>query len=359
MIKVSIVVPMYNVEEYLEECLTSAIKQSLKDIEIVCVNDGSTDSTLSIARKFAANDKRVKVIDKENAGYGHTMNTGFANSTGEYIAILESDDYIDSKMCEELYDVAKKNNLDFIKADFNRFLVGEDGKLELNFERIAQKFDGYYNRVIKPSEEKIVFRFRMNTWSGIYNRSFIEKYGIDHNESPGASYQDNGFFFKTFCNAKRVMFKDSAYYMNRRDNINSSVHNKEKVYCMSDEYDYIKEYLLTNDLWDKFKDVYFLKRLHSEHFTYNRIGSEFKDEFLEFLSRNYKNTLNSGEKIEEYLSKGEFGLYSKIANDPEAFVNENKNINNRRNESRTKKVLRNLKNNGIKDTFFKIRDRNK
>ncbi len=354
MIKVSIVIPMYNVQEYLNQCLNSAVRQSLKDIEIICVNDGSTDGTLDIVKKFERKDSRVRVFDKTNSGYGHTMNLGISEAVGEYIVILESDDYIDVNMCEELYNIAKSNDLDFIKADFNRFVIGRDGKLKLDFERIAQKFDGYYNKVLDPSDEKIVFRFRMNTWSGMYSREFIEEFSINHNESPGASYQDNGFFFKTFCNAKRVMFKDKAYYMNRRDNLNSSVHNKEKVYCMSDEYDYIEKYLKSNNLWEEFKGVYFLKRLHSEHFTYNRIAEEFRADFLGFLSIKYREVLESGENVKSHMTDNEYELYRKIAYNPSEFVAENKLIIVRRTDTKFKKVLRSIKKHGLRKTILKI-----
>ena len=84
----------------------------------------------------------------------------------------------------------------------------------------------------------------MNTWSGIYKREFLEQHHIRHNETPGASFQDNGFYFQTFVYAKRAMIVDKPYYMNRRDNPNSSVNNREKVYCCNVEYDYIREILM-------------------------------------------------------------------------------------------------------------------
>ena len=92
-IKVSIVIPVYNVEHYLVECLDSAMNQTLHDIEIICVNDGSKDSSLEILLEYAKRDSRIKIIDKENAGYGHTMNLGIDMARGEYIGIIESDDY--------------------------------------------------------------------------------------------------------------------------------------------------------------------------------------------------------------------------------------------------------------------------
>ena len=107
--KVSIVIPTYNVEQYLKECLDSVINQTLKDIEIICVDDGSTDNSGKILDEYAAKDSRIKVIHKENGGYGKAMNVGIDNATGEYIGIVEPDDYIEFDMYETLYINAKKN----------------------------------------------------------------------------------------------------------------------------------------------------------------------------------------------------------------------------------------------------------
>ena len=105
-IAVSIVVPVCNVERYLKECLDSVIKQTLKNIEIICVNDGSTDNSLKILREYEKKDRRIKVITKKNSGYGNTMNVGMDAANGKYIGIVESDDYVDEKMFERLYETA-------------------------------------------------------------------------------------------------------------------------------------------------------------------------------------------------------------------------------------------------------------
>ena len=119
MAKVSVVVPIYNVENYLRECLDSLIHQTLKDIEIICVNDGSTDSSLEIIEEYAKRDNRIKVINKLNTGLGATMNIGINAATSEYIGILESDDFTDIKMFEDLYFVAKQHDADIVISDFS------------------------------------------------------------------------------------------------------------------------------------------------------------------------------------------------------------------------------------------------
>ena len=114
--KVSVLVPIYNVERYLEKCLQSLCNQTLSDIEILCINDGSTDSSKAIVESFKKKDLRIVLIDKENTGYGSSMNVGLEQARGTYIAIVESDDFIDSDMMERLYEMAETYNLDIVKS---------------------------------------------------------------------------------------------------------------------------------------------------------------------------------------------------------------------------------------------------
>ena len=116
-ISVSIVVPVYNVHNYLKECMDSILKQTLKNIEVICVDDGSTDNSLSILRSYEKRDLRVKVITKANSGYGNTMNIGIDQARGKYIGIVESDDYIDANMFERLYMTAELYQAEIVKSD--------------------------------------------------------------------------------------------------------------------------------------------------------------------------------------------------------------------------------------------------
>ena len=297
--KVSIIVPTYNVEQYLHECMDSIINQTLKDIEIICVDDGSTDNSGKILDEYATRDNRIKVIHKQNGGYGRAMNVGFDNATGEYIGIVEPDDYVALDMYEELYKKAIENDVDFIKADFNRF-VNENNELKL-FSNKLDSSGTYYNKIINPQEDIAPFRFIMNTWSGIYKKSFLDKYNIRHNETPGASFQDNGFWFQTFCRATRVYFLNKPFYMNRRDNPNSSVKNPEKVFCMKEEYDYIRKFLENNpELKRKFINIYQYKKFHNYEFNMKRIDKTFKKDFLKTFTLDFKKAYLDNE-IDESL----------------------------------------------------------
>lgn len=316
MAKVSIIVPAYNVEPYLVECMESITRQTLSDIEIICINDGSTDGTLKILKSYAEKDPRIVLIDKENGGYGIGMNMGLSVATGEYIGIVEPDDFVPVNMFGDLYEIAKANDLDFVKADFYRFERASNGDMFLTYNHLDRK-NQYYNQVFDPSHTPEAIRFIMNTWSGIYRKAFLDEYHIRHNETPGASFQDNGFWFQTFAFAKRGMVIDKPYYMNRRDNPNSSVKNVQKIYCINAEYDHIRDVLMQYpETWERFKTYYTLKRFHNSVATLRRISNEFKKDYVERFSKEMKRAKQMGEMDEELFTAAERDNLHLLINQP-------------------------------------------
>ena len=286
--KVSIVVPVYNVEKYLVQCMDSIVNQTLKDIEIVCINDGSKDSSLSILQSYAEKDSRIVIVDKENGGYGMGMNIGISKSTGEYIGIVEPDDYVSLDMFGDLYETAVEHDLDFVKADFYRFVSDKDGKEQRTYFALSPNKEDY-NIVFNPSETPKAIKFVMNTWSGIYKRSFLEENHIRHNETPGASFQDNGFWIQTFIFGKRAMILNKPYYMNRRDNPNSSVYDPKKVYTMNVEYDHIRDIFMEHpDLWERFKGMYWYKKYYSYLASVGRVAKKLKLPYVMRMSAEFR-----------------------------------------------------------------------
>lgn len=319
MAKVSIIIPTYNVEMYLVECMESVIHQTLKDIEIICINDGSTDGSLGILKSYAQKDDRIVLVDKENGGYGIAMNIGLEKATGEYIGIVEPDDFVKLDMYESLYQIAKDNDLDFVKADFYRFKRTDEDDMNMVYNHLSKNPEDY-NKVFNPSEDTEAIRYIMNTWSGIYKKEFIEKHHIRHNETPGASFQDNGFWFQTFIFATRAMIVDKPYYMNRRDNPNSSVHNREKVYCMNIEYDHIRDILMEHpELWERFKGMYWYKKYNNYIGTIRRIGMEYRREFVERFSAEFKRGLEKNELDPSVFSIAAWKKIQVVAAEPDTF----------------------------------------
>ncbi|SKB65932.1 Glycosyl transferase family 2 [Lachnospiraceae bacterium] len=278
--KISVIIPVYNVEKYLTECLESAINQDYPDYELICVDDGSTDRSSEILDEYAEKYSNVKVIHKKNTGYGNSMNVGIEYSSGEFIAILEPDDYISSNMFSSIMSVFQKNKcVDFVKSNF-AYITGEEGSYEIKPTKIIN-VPGIYDRIIESDDIHTLFGGYIAHWTAIYNKAFLNKYSIRFNETPGASYQDTGFWFQTLMYAKKAYIMDKYFYHYRIDNPNSSMSNKEKLFCVYDEYDFVQNKFIKDE---KIKEwilpYYTMCRYAASRDTYRRIADEFKLEFL-------------------------------------------------------------------------------
>ena len=180
---VSVIVPVYNVDKFLKQCLDSILAQTLKDIEIICVDDGSTDRCPGILDYYADIDKRIKLFHRDNGGYGNAVNFGIGCAKGEYIGIVESDDSILTNMYQRLYSLAYEHDLDMVKGECY-FCWDSIG---YRIPHHVYGVDEYFGIVLKENDRDKFFRFFMNTWSGIYRKSFLDKFNIRHNESPSSA----------------------------------------------------------------------------------------------------------------------------------------------------------------------------
>lgn len=284
MAKVSVVIPVYNADRYLKECLDSVLQQTLTDIEVICVDDGSVDRSGEILDDYTKKDMRVKVFHNTNAGYGKAMNIGLTLAMGEYIGIVESDDRVLPEYYERLYTVAIENELDLIKTEPLFWWSNPDYKYKFHL----QHMEAYFGKVLTGENRDVYFKFYMNTWSGIYRRQFLVENNIWHNETAGASYQDNGFWFLTMSYCNRGMWLDEAYYLYRQDNPGASVKDLNKVMAMSKEYDYIADELCKRKMSFGMQVLCNYYRLMREWGNYYRIADECKKEFCEVMLEHYK-----------------------------------------------------------------------
>ena len=235
--KVSVLVPVYNVKKYLRQCLDSLAAQTLDGIEFVCIDDGSTDGCSEILDAYAAQDERFRVIHKENSGYGVSMNVGLRAARGEYIGIVESDDFADTEMFAALYDIAKKQDAEVVRSNF--WDTAKTGSI------FHEALLGHpYEQIFCPMEcnPKLLLTLP-NIWSAVYRKTFLFKHDIWFHETPGASFQDLSFSFLVISSAQRYFLVRNAYLHYRVDNPSSSVHSKGKIFCVSDEYEYMEEFL--------------------------------------------------------------------------------------------------------------------
>lgn len=290
MIKVSILVPMYNVEKFLEECLDSLVNQTLKEIEIICINDGSKDNTLKIAKEYAKKDKRVVIIDKANSGYGDSMNRGLKKAKGEYVGIVESDDFIDLDAFEKLYDIAKKENVEVVKSNFYEYF----GATKTD-EGVSKLFPTReIGKVIDPAKNRLIFYQPPCIWAAIYKRGFLEENNINFLPTPGASYQDTGFNFKVWASAHRVYFVKRAFLHYRQDNSNSSVKDSNKIHCVQEEYEEIERYLKEKGLIDEFGSTMFTAKTGGYIWNLHRLKFKAALEFADTVEKEYKRAEKMG-----------------------------------------------------------------
>lgn len=311
--KVSVVVPTYNNERYLNECIDSILEQTLYDIEIIVVNDGSTDSTSEILSQYACTDERIKVINIPNGGYGHAVNIGFEASRGEYIGIVESDDYVQSDMYEKLYSAATLYDCDLIKADY-RIFVGDDGDREFTMQNICPK--ELYGRVLNPLTDPKIFDSKLYTWAGIYKKRFLLDNEVMHHESKGASYQDNGFWFQVITSANRIMFIDYPLYNLRRDNPASSIMSKDKALYICEEYKFIYERVYGKGTVKKeFLKEFWYRRYKAYNVHLKRIGSEHRLAFLERFSQDFHMARRKNELFPELFSENDWNMVQMILAD--------------------------------------------
>lgn len=190
------------------------------------------------------------VLYQENKGYGRAVNRGIETAVGEYIGIVEPDDHIGLDMMRALYKVVVQNDVDYVKADYE-VLWGDGHKRYLRRQKVVLD-DALYGRKLNPSIETDVFWGWIANWSGIYKRSFLLKNQIYHNETPGAAYQDQGFWFQVNMLAEKVFFVSEAYYKYQQDNPHSSMLSQNKIFCIADEYDFI--YRIMNKRFKRLND---------------------------------------------------------------------------------------------------------
>ena len=211
--------PTLNVARYIDQCINSVIDQTLEDIEIIIVDAGSNDGTLEILQEYSEKDSRIKLLHSDEKSYGFQMNLGISKATGEYIGIVETDDYISQEMFYELYNLSNNGEYDIVKSSF--IYVNEDTG------EIYKDFNGYKQQIPddKPfnlKDNAYILTGHPSIWAAIYKRDFLMLNEIKFMEAPGGGWVDNPFFHETACLAKTIRYTDEAYYYYRESNPDSS-----------------------------------------------------------------------------------------------------------------------------------------
>lgn len=241
---VSIIVPVFNAEPYLAQCLDSILAQTHRELEVICLNDGSTDGSLAIMQAYAARDERIRVIDKQNQGYGATCNRGLEEARGAWISIVEPDDWIEPGMYADMlaFEATFNDPADIVKTPYWRIWMPDTPE--------QRKLNCSYRRRIKPPCQPFIIRdaahlltHHPSIWSAIYRKGFLEEHGIRFREYPGAGWADNPFLIETLCQAERIVYLDEPYYCYREE-----TPEKSKTFALNNT-------LLPFDRWNDMMDA--------------------------------------------------------------------------------------------------------
>lgn len=322
---VSLLIPIYNVERYLRECLDSAVGQTLRDIEIICINDGSTDSSPDIIREYMARDPRVKMIDKANSGYGDSMNRGLEMARGKYIGILESDDFMQPNALESLVTTADTYKVDIAKANFDLYWSTPEERRQ-PFEMFKERD---CSKTVVPSQSIDAFALKPSIWSAVYRRDFLNDNGIRFLPTPGAAFQDASFTFKVFALAKTAVYLHDSVLSYRQDNEGSSVNSPNKVHCVNDEYTEIHRWIVDDyanahtaqetEMLLRYANVI---KYDSFMWSFVRLNSKFYPEFIDRMADEFKAALNAGEFALSDLKPWKRANLKAIMDDPQRWVAE-------------------------------------
>ena len=274
--KVSVIVPVYKVDKYLTQCLNSIVNQTMEELEIIIVDEGDHDRCREIIDFFEAHDPRIIAPHRKNGGYGASCNLGMDMARGEYLAIVESDDYIEPEMYEEMYAYAKALDADVVKTPYSEcFANGE--KHDCPYRRyIANSVP--LNMCFSVKEYGALMEVHASLWSGLYRTNYMRENNIKFIQAKGGAYVDLGFRIDTLINTNKIVWIDKPFYNYRVDSEGSTSNNykissmlerwdERHTQFLSDKENYDKYYgphLIIDEYYNTFCKPFFMRLTKNE-----------------------------------------------------------------------------------------------
>ena len=279
-VKISIVLPVYNVANYLRKCLDSLVNQTFKDFEVICVNDGSTDLSLGILEGYSLTDSRFKIITQENQGLSGARNTGIQHVQGDYILFVDSDDWLEETALEQLYEHVEGFNSDITMFKFKYYNENSSEFSEgpfTNLEVIDPSFytgNFYYMDVLD-----IIFKISHAPCNKLYRTSFLKD--LDAQFMHGSYYEDLEFFYKVFLKAKKVSVLPEYLYFYRIRDKSISTSGDEGSFDIFNILETTKGYLLDADIYSQVKNEWLMFIIVNLKYVYLRLNDNLKNQFIQ------------------------------------------------------------------------------
>lgn len=300
MAEVSVVIPIYNVEEYLEECLDSIVNQTFTDLEIICVNDGSKDNSLEILKEYAKQDDRIIVIDQENGGHAVATNVGMDKATGKYLFLMDSDDKLKLDAIELTYNAAEEKNVDFVLFQAINYDDEKDEFYEAENYSMNEVADFVGDDIFTFEDiGDLSLKIAVTPWTKLYNREFIANSGIRFAE--GLIFEDNIFFWEVLLQAKSIYFlREHLFYRRWYESSSTMAGDLRFTDSIAINTMIIDVFEKYGKLDDVFKVRLYNRKVSLSFLRFTQIKPEFKDVFFDELQKNFKHWVSDND-FYEYL----------------------------------------------------------
>ena len=304
MVKVSVVIPVYNVEEFLEPCLDSIVNQTLDDIEIICVNDGSSDKSLDILNSYAKNDDRLTVISQENKGHAVATNRGMGLAKGKYLYLMDSDDLLDLTALEKTFNHAEKTQADLVLFQSCNYDNDDDRYYKTVLYSMDEVADFIGESTVNYKElGDLIFIMAVTPWCKLYNNQFVRE--CDAKFPEGLVFDDNIFHWEVIFNAERIAFYKEYLFTRRWHGSSSTKAGVQQFLDSIDIQNFIIETFKKYGMFEKSKGRLYNQKIRTGYYRFDHIKPEFRKMYFD----KFKN------ELQRIVSEGLYDEYMKCLND--------------------------------------------
>lgn len=299
-IKVSVILPTYNAEKYLKVCMDSIVRQTLKEIEIICIDDGSTDDSLNILREYEKNDKRIKVFCQQNAGAGAARNRGLAIAKGEYLSFLDSDDFFEIDMLEKAYEKAKESGSDITVFGSDQYHEDSGEFVSVKWTIRKKALPPYRPMYYRTFTDNVFNIFMGWAWDKLFKREFVLKHGLRFQEQRTSN--DLLFVFSAMILAKQIEIVDLPLAHQRRNNPHSLSNTREKSWqCFYEALKALRENLISFGLYQELERDYINYALNFSLWNLNTLTGPKKELLFNKLKNDWFRDLGITDKEPAYF----------------------------------------------------------
>ena len=285
MVEISVIMPVYNCEKYLDESVRSILNQTFSDFELICVDDGSKDNSLSILEEFAKDESRMKVFHQENKGGGIARNFALSKATGRFICFVDADDILDEVALNETYELITETDADFVMFKAVNFDDDKKRYYETEYFSMNEIYESVGNEAFHYSDlGDLIFKLSVTPWGKLYSRELILK---SEAEFAGGMYHDNKFFWRALLNSEKIIFYNKCLYTRRIHSESLQSSDDEKILYIFDAFDAIFDIFIDEGEYDKYKYRLYNWKMDSFHCKFFQIRDDLKPMFLKRLKQDF------------------------------------------------------------------------